>query len=105
MSVEELRDWLSPVIDEEILQQILDEYGISESYLLQFLKEQNKTLAHFKFYDDLFYYLSDTLEIDEQQLAEFLNELNWTEEDLEEYLATWGMSIYEFSTVGQIKNF
>ncbi|KMK78217.1 processed acidic surface protein [Alkalihalobacillus pseudalcaliphilus] len=104
-SVEELRDWLSPVIDEEILQQILDEYGISESYLLQFLKEQNKTLAHFKFYDDLFYYLSDTLEIDEQQLAEFLNELNWTEEDLEEYLATWGMSIYEFSTVGQIKNF
>ncbi|TPE66762.1 processed acidic surface protein [Halalkalibacterium halodurans] len=52
-SVDELRDFLGPVLTEENLQDLLDEYGLTRAELEELLAEYGETLDDYKFYDDL----------------------------------------------------
>ncbi|WP_413377822.1 processed acidic surface protein [Alkalihalobacillus sp. 1P02AB] len=102
-SVEELIMWLSPVLDEELTFSILDEFFMEEDELQTLLSSHNRTIDEFKFYDDLYFFMTDHVVFDEVHLERYLATLEWTSSQLKSYLRThYGMKYSDFQNVHEI---
>ncbi|GAF64361.1 hypothetical protein BTS2_1254 [Bacillus sp. TS-2] len=105
-SVDEMIDFLGPIMDEEMLEVILDDYVISKEQLIHSLNQHQKKWQDFKFYDDLFMYLDEILSISAQELTQYLNTIGLTEKQLKDYLEEeYSINLSFFSTIGQLSNF
>ncbi|WLR47284.1 processed acidic surface protein [Halobacillus litoralis] len=68
-SLEELKDFLGPVITEESLQQLLDDYGLTRQQLDDILAEYGETVEDYTFIDDIeFYLIEETIDIDYEDM-------------------------------------
>jgi processed acidic surface protein len=104
-SVEELKDYLGPLVDETNLQELLAEYEITEEELMNLLEENGYFLNDYVFYYDLDSVVFDLLfyeeltPITEESLQELLIDFDFgSREELESFLNKYGDSIenYEY---------
>ncbi|WLR55438.1 processed acidic surface protein [Mesobacillus subterraneus] len=90
--LEDLIEYLGPVLDEENLQELLAEYGMTEEEFNQFLEETDTTLDEFVFYEDLYFSVSEWLYTEEMTPI--------TDENLQTLLET-----YEFGSIEELEAF
>lgn len=104
-SVEDLKYFLGPLVDETNLQELLAEYEMTEEELVALLEENGLSLNDFVFYNDLYFQVSDLkyyeelTPITEESLQELLIEFDFESvEELEAFLNKYGDSIenYEY---------
>lgn len=82
-SVDELIEWLSPVLTDTDIEELLAGFNLSYEEFLVLLDETGFTLDYFIFYDDLLYFLFTFVEFPEPpDFSGFLTEfsLSWEEE-------------------------
>jgi processed acidic surface protein len=104
-SLADLKDYLGPMVNETNLQELLDEYEMTEEELQSLLEENELSLNDFVFYDDLYFQVSDLLYYEEltpitdESLQELLDEFDFeSKEELEAFLNKYEDSIenYEY---------
>lgn len=104
-TVEELRDYLGPVLNEQNLQELLEELEITMEDLEGLLEQYDSSLSDYVFYDDLYYALSDWMymesltPINDDNIAQLLSDYEFTSKnELEAFLNKYDDSIenYEY---------
>ncbi|MED4969311.1 processed acidic surface protein [Parageobacillus toebii] len=110
--VDELRSELGDVLTEENLQQLLEDYGLTKEELKQLLidngeLEPNEEITEvFKFYNDLEEYVEFErlylTPINEETLADFLQEHDMTKEQLLALLNIHHESLEDYSSIGEL---
>ncbi|MBB3869607.1 processed acidic surface protein [Parageobacillus toebii NBRC 107807] len=110
--VDELRSELGDVLTEENLQQLLEDYGLTKEELKQLLidngeLEPNEEITEvFKFYNDLEEYVEFErlylTPINEETLADFLQEHDMTKEQLLALLNSHHESLEDYSSIGEL---
>lgn len=63
-TVEELKDYLGPVLNDQNLQDLLEEFEITIEDLEELFAENDSSLSDYVFYDDLYYAVSDWLYVE-----------------------------------------
>ncbi len=102
-SVEELIIWLSPVLNEELTISILDEFFMEKHELQTLLTSHDRIIDDFKFYDDLYFFMTDHVVFNDVHLERYLASLEWTSSQLKSYLRThYGMKLSDFQNVHEI---
>ena len=104
-TLEELTDYLGPLLDEENLQELLAEFEMTEEEFNQLLEENEATLDQYVFYDDLYFsviewlYSEELTPITDESLQTLLEDYEFTSiEELEAFLNSYDDSIdnYEY---------
>ncbi|WP_210367955.1 processed acidic surface protein [Bacillus sp. REN3] len=104
-SLEELKDYLGPLLNETNLEQIMEEYELTKEELEKVLEENGTSLDEYVFYDDLYYDLPEFLYADEltpitpENLQELLDLFGFkSKQELEKFLNEYDDSVenYEY---------
>ncbi|WP_158077155.1 processed acidic surface protein [Caenibacillus caldisaponilyticus] len=84
-SFAELKDFLGEPLNDQTLQQVLDEYGLTKAELIDLLAAHGRSLDDYKFVDDLVFDLDEyTLgDTDEEDLSAIFESLGLTDEEIE----------------------
>ncbi|WP_279588092.1 processed acidic surface protein [Thalassobacillus devorans] len=79
-TMEELKEFLGPIITEESLQELLDTYGLTRQELDAILSEYGETVADYTFIEDIeFFLIEETVDIN---FDELFQEFGLTEDEL-----------------------
>ncbi|WP_165820758.1 processed acidic surface protein [Pueribacillus theae] len=104
--VDDLKEYLGEVLNDENLQSLLDEYGLSREELDDLLAEIGASVDDYVFYDDLDYDVSDLLydeeltPINDETLKDVLSEYGFkSRNELENYLNKNGDSINNYESL------
>ncbi|WHX40251.1 processed acidic surface protein [Mesobacillus sp. AQ2] len=102
----ELKDYLGPLVNETNLQELLEEFEMTEEELIKLLEENETSLDQFIFYEDLYWEVSDYLytaeltPITDENLQELLNEFDFkSKEELEAFLNKYDDSLENYDNM------
>lgn len=109
-TLEELTDYLGPLLDEENLQELLSDYEMTEEEFKQLLEENGATLEEYVFYDDLYFSVSEWLYTEEwtpitdESLQTLLEDYEFASiEELEAFLNSYDDSIENYEYIEDLE--
>ncbi|SDZ97436.1 processed acidic surface protein [Thalassobacillus cyri] len=80
-AIEELKEFLGPIITEESLQELLDTYGLTREELDEILADYGETVDDYTFIDDIeFFLIEETIDFNYEGV---FNEFGLTEDELD----------------------
>jgi processed acidic surface protein len=102
----ELKDYLGPLLNDTNLQELLEEFELTNEELVKLLEENGTSLDSFIFYKDLYWLVSDFMytaeltPITDESLQELLEEFDFkSKEDLEAFLNKYDDSLENYDNM------
>ncbi len=102
----DLQEFLGPLVNETNLQELLEEFEMTEEELVKLLEENGTSLDEFIFYEDLYWQVSDFLytaeltPITDENLQELLDEFDFeSKEELEAFLNKYDDSLENYDNM------